>query len=82
MSGAVLACRIAGHRLRYRADGATLRWACARRCGAEGEKHYDTTVQARRYARALDREDREAFGRRPLLSMLPLKLLQRVRGGG
>ena len=58
-----------------------LRWVCARGCGDAGEKHYDTPARATRYARAFDREDREDFGRRPLLSMLPLKLVERMRGG-
>jgi hypothetical protein len=34
---------------------------------------------ARRYTAALNHEDRETFGRRPLLSLLPLKLLERTR---
>jgi hypothetical protein len=78
----MLTCRVVGHRLRYRSEGATLRWTCARGCGADGEKHYPTAEQAGRYARAFDREDRDDFGRRPLLSLLPLWLLRRARGGG
>jgi hypothetical protein len=75
----MLACRLTGHRPRYRSDGATMHWACARGCGASGSKRYATADDARRYAAALNREDSEAFGRRPLLSMLPLKLLARSR---
>jgi hypothetical protein len=78
----VLACRVVGHRLRYRSEGAALRWRCARGCGAGGEKHYATVEQAARYARAFDREDREDLGRRPLLSLLPLWLIRRARDGG
>jgi hypothetical protein len=71
-----------GHRLRYRSDGAVLRWTCERGCGACGEKAYATAEQARRYACAFDRDDRDKFGRRPLLSLLPLKLLERARRAG
>lgn len=78
----VLACRVVGHRLRYRAEGVALQWRCARGCGAAGEKHYATAEQARRYARAFDREDLDDFGRRPLLSLLPLWLIRRARGSG
>jgi hypothetical protein len=75
----MLACRLTGHRPRYSSDGVTMRWACARGCGATGSKRYATADEARRYATALNREDREALGRRPLLSLLPLKLLGRGR---
>ena len=78
----VLACRACGHRQRYRPDGATLRWACERGCGARGEKAYATAEGARRYARAFDRDDCDDFGRRPLLSLLLLKLLERARRAG
>jgi len=78
---AMLSCRFVGRRLRYRSEGATLRWICARGCGAGGEKRYATAEQAGRYARAFDREDRDDFGRRPLLSLLPLWLVRRARGG-
>jgi hypothetical protein len=73
--GYVLACRIAGHRYRFTADGATMRWHCARGCGARGEKRYGRADEAARYARAFDREDREDLGRRaPLVGLLPLRL--------
>lgn len=58
-----------------------MRWECGRCGGARGEKGYADPQQAARYASALDREDRDAFGRRPLLSLLPLKLLARARRG-
>jgi hypothetical protein len=74
-----LACRVLGHRWRFSADGETMRWDCQRGCGAGGEKRYDSPEQASRYARAFDREDRSDVGRRPLLSLLPLKLARRSR---
>jgi hypothetical protein len=55
-----------------------MRWSCARGCGSEGAKEYASAADARRYAAALNREDREGFGKRPLLSMLPLKLIERA----
>jgi hypothetical protein len=73
----MLACRLLGHRPRFRASGATLEWSCARGCGAHGSRRYATPEEARRYAIAFDREDREDIGRRPLLSLLPLKLARR-----
>jgi hypothetical protein len=70
----VLACRLLGHRYRFRADGATMRWTCVR-CAAGGEKRYATAADAARYARAFDREDRDDLGRRaPLVAGLPLRL--------
>jgi hypothetical protein len=79
-----LACRVFGHRWRFSAEGATMRWACERDCGAGGQKAYDSAERAARYARAFDREDRSDIGRRPLLSLLPLKLARgrgRPKGG-
>jgi hypothetical protein len=75
----MLACRVFGHRWRFSAEGETMRWSCARGCGAGGEKRYDSAERAARYARAFDREDREDVGRRPLLSLLPLGLARRAR---
>lgn len=77
----MLACRVFGHRMRFSAEGATMRWECGRECGERGEKGYGSPEQARRYARAFDREDREDTGRRPLLSLLPLGLARRFGGG-
>jgi hypothetical protein len=74
----MVSCRVFGHRFRFSADGALMRWECARGCGAEGSKRYPSAEQAARYARAFDREDRDATGRRPLLSMLPLWLARRA----
>lgn len=75
----MLACRLIGHRLRFDPDGSTLRWTCERGCGEGGAKEYASADQVRRYAKAFDRLDREDFGRRPLLSLLPLTLLRRAR---
>jgi hypothetical protein len=55
-----------------------MRWDCER-CEAGGEKTYASAGEARRYARAFDREDTERIGERPLLSLLPLKLARRKR---
>jgi hypothetical protein len=81
MSRTPVACRVFGHRWRFSADGATMRWACERDCGAHGEKAYDSPEQAARYAQAFDREDRSDIGRRPLLSLLPLRLARRRSSG-
>lgn len=58
-----------------------MRWACARGCGAGGEKSYESAERAARFAQAFDREDRDDLGRRPLLSLLPLGLARRGRRG-
>jgi hypothetical protein len=75
-----LACRALGHRPRFWSEDATMHWECER-CGeAAGSKRYGTPADAARYAAALDREDREALHRRPaMLSLLPLRLFQRLR---
>ena len=74
----MLACRVLGHRYRFRSDGATMRWACERGCGAGGEKRYPDAAAAARYARAFDREDTQDLGKRPTLSTLPLWLARRA----
>ncbi|HET7138366.1 MAG TPA: DUF1660 family phage protein [Gaiellaceae bacterium] len=75
-----LACRLFGHRYRFAADGATMRWACERCEAAGGEKTYGSAAEAMRYARAFDREDREDLGRRaPLVAGLGLRLLRLLR---
>jgi hypothetical protein len=74
----MLACRVFGHRYRFWAEGRTMRWECSRDCGASSSKEYDTTEDATRYARALDREDRDTIGKRAPLSLLPLRLARRV----
>jgi hypothetical protein len=80
----MLRCKTLGHRFRFTSEGETMRWDCARGCGAGGSKRYATAVDAARYARAFDREDREDLGRRaPLVGLFPLRLLRawRRRGG-
>lgn len=74
----MLACRLLGHRYRFSAEGTTMRWACAR-CGAGGSKEYASSDDAARYARGLDREDRDAVGRRTPLGLMPLALVRRLR---
>jgi hypothetical protein len=44
-----------------------------------GEKRYDSAADASRYAAAFDREDREAVGRRPVLSVVPLAIGRLLR---
>lgn len=71
----MVSCRVMGHRYRFDADGAVMRWHCERGCGAGGDKRYPTAEQAQRYARAFDREDRSDIGRRaPLIGLLPLRV--------
>jgi hypothetical protein len=73
-------CALLGHRFRFTSDGATLRWVCARGCGAGGDKRYATAADAARYARAFDREDRHELGRRaPLVGLFPLRLFHALR---
>jgi hypothetical protein len=73
------ACRLLGHRHRFWADGSSMHWRCER-CGEAGVKEYATPAQARRYAAAFDREDREDLGRRaPLLGMFPLRVARALR---
>lgn len=78
----MIACRVLGHRYRFSAEGRTMRWECERGCGARGEKAYATDAEARRYAQALDREDRADLGRRaPLIGLLPLRVWRWARRG-
>jgi hypothetical protein len=63
-----------GHRYRFSSEGATMRWACERGCGARGDKRYTTSGEAAQYARAFDREDRRDLGRRAPVGLLPLRL--------
>lgn len=78
----MLRCRLLGHRFRFSAEGAEMRWSCQRGCGAGGAKRYETAADAARYARGFDREDRDDLGRRaPLLGMLPLRLWRAARDG-
>jgi hypothetical protein len=78
----MLRCRVLGHRFRFASAGDTMTWTCRRGCGAGGAKRYRTPADARRYATAFDREERDDLGRRaPLISGLPLRLLRAVRRG-
>jgi hypothetical protein len=71
----VLACRVFGHRYRFRADGATMTWTCERCAQVGGAKTYATSEEAERYATAFEREDRDEIGKRaPLVGLLPLRL--------
>ena len=71
-------CSVLGHDYRFSADGRTMRWSCER-CGGEGgSKTYASAAEAQRYARALDRRDADAVGKRPLLSLLPLWLARKA----
>jgi hypothetical protein len=74
----MLACRVYGHRYRFWAEGRTMRWACSRDCGTASSKEYETAEDAARFARVLDREDRDIVGKRAPLSLLPLRLARRL----
>ena len=76
----MIVCRILGHQYRFEADGRMMYWTCQRGCGARGEKVYATPADARRYATALDRRDRDDIGRRaPLVGLLPLRIWRALR---
>jgi hypothetical protein len=76
----MLRCRLLGHRFRFTSHDATIRWRCAHGCGAGGEKRYASAAEAKRYARAFDREDRDDLGRRaPLFGLLPLRVANALR---
>jgi hypothetical protein len=76
----MVSCRVFGHRYRFAASGAEMRWTCGR-CGHEGGvKRYPSAEEARRYAAAFDREDRDDLGRRaPYFGLLPLRLARLLR---
>jgi hypothetical protein len=76
----VLRCRVFGHRFRFHAEGATMRWTCERGCGAGGSKEYANAAEAAGFAAAFDREDRDELGRRaPALGMFPLRIWWSLR---
>lgn len=56
-----------------------MRWECERGCGAGSSKLYSTAEDARRYAAAFDRRDRDTVGARAPLGLTPLRLLRRAR---
>ena len=70
-------CRLRGHRMRFWAEGSTMRWACERECGTRGSKEYEDPRSAQRYAPAFDREDNEDLGRRAPLSIAVFSALRR-----
>jgi hypothetical protein len=75
----MLRCRVFGHRYRFSATGAVMRWECQRGCGAGGSKTYPSAAAAQHYASAFDREDRDQLGRRaPLLGMFPLRIWHKI----
>jgi hypothetical protein len=78
--GSVLRCQLLGHRYRFTSDGETMHWRCQRGCGAGGSKRYATSGDARRFAAAFDREDRDDLGRRAPVGLTPLRLLRALRG--
>ncbi|MDE9367159.1 hypothetical protein PZ938_16190 [Luteipulveratus sp. YIM 133132] len=72
-------CRVLGHRLRFRADGPTMRWECERGCGtADGAKAYPTAEDAQRYATAFDRRGDDRLGDRAPLGLLPLRIWRKL----
>lgn len=57
-----------------------MRWECERGCGAGGAKAYSSPALAARYARTLDREDRDRLGRRaPWGGLFPLRMWYKYR---
>jgi hypothetical protein len=70
---------VLGCRFRFQSDGSTLRYRCARGCGAGGEKRYGTAEEAARYAAAFDRRDADDIGVRAPLGATPLRLIRRRR---
>ncbi|MGH9114405.1 MAG: hypothetical protein ACRDWW_01110 [Acidimicrobiales bacterium] len=57
-----------------------MEWACQRCDGAKGSKRYASAAEARTFAAAFDREDRDDLGRRaPFLGMFPLRIWYRLR---
>jgi hypothetical protein len=76
------ACSILGHRVRFEAEGPTMRWRCDRDCGFGGEKTYASAREAARYAAAFDRVDADDLGHRAPLSLLPLRLVRRRGSAG
>lgn len=74
------ACRVFGHQPVFRAEGRTMRWACARCKEAGGAKRYASADDARRYAAAFNKRDADDMGKRaPLIGLLPLRLWRRLR---
>jgi hypothetical protein len=58
-------------------------WECERDCGAGGSKVYTSAEDARRYARAFDKEDASDIGKRaPYLGMFPLRIYRALKRRG
>jgi hypothetical protein len=55
-----------------------MQWSCVSGFGFDGKNEYASAAEAGAHALALNREGREGFGMRPLLSMLPLKPIERA----
>ncbi|GAA3469905.1 hypothetical protein GCM10018965_044580 [Nonomuraea roseola] len=78
--GYMLRCRVLGHRFRFTSERETMSWQCQRGCESGGTKRYASAEDARRYAEAFDKEDRDDLGRRaPLVGLLPLRLIRALR---
>ncbi len=56
-----------------------MHWECGRGCGMTGSKTYPSAADARRYAAALDRDERADVGKRAPLSMFMLRFARRRR---
>jgi hypothetical protein len=78
----MLGCKVFGHQFCFSTEGSTMRWSCARGCGAGGEKAYGTATEAERYAAAFDTSDSSRAGAHPTLSTLPLWVARKLRGRG
>ena len=56
-----------------------MHWECSRGCGMTGSKTYPSAGDARRYAAALDHDERADIGKRAPLSLVVLRLARRRR---
>jgi hypothetical protein len=75
-----LACRVFGHQPAFRAEGRTMRWACARCGNSSGAKEYGSAAEVARYAAAFNKRDGDDLGKRaPLIGLLPLRIWRRLR---
>lgn len=78
--GTALRCRALGHDFRFTAEGATMRWSCARGCGAGGTKRYRSADDAHRYAAVFDlKGSRDVGAHAPPLGMFPLRIAGWIR---
>lgn len=73
-------CRLLGHEVRFRAQGPTMSWACARCGGQSGSKTYGSAEEAQKFVAAFDHRDSDDIGQRaPFLGMFPLRLWRLFR---